>query len=57
MCALKEETKSKLERLIDALDRHSSLLERLLTRNSPEVSFERDRNASGCAGTDGPIVG
>jgi hypothetical protein len=34
MCATKEETKSKIDRLIQALDRHTSAIERLLIANA-----------------------
>lgn len=42
MCATKEETKSKVDRLIQALDRHTNAIERLLIADPGEDSLQRD---------------
>jgi hypothetical protein len=51
MCMTKEDAKSKLERLIQALDRHTDVIERFLVADIGQDGLERDtRRLSGGSG-------
>ena len=52
MCETKDEAKSKLDKLVQALDRHTDAIERLLVADVGQVSLEGDTRRFG----GGPVA-